>query len=220
MPAGSAAVKRAAVAAYGGRIVDCPPTPTGRQEALRQVVADTGAVEIHPYDDPAVIAGAGTAALELVQEVPDLDAVVTPVGGGGLLSGTAVAVRASGRGPAVIGAEPVAVDDAYRSLAAGSLQEAHATATVADGLRAPLSPRTFALIQAHVHQIVPVPEADIVAAMRFVWERLKLVVEASAAVAVAALPSVAAGTAHRPARIGVILSGGNVDLDRLPWRGA
>lgn len=215
MPSGSNATKLAAVAGYGARIIQCEPTLAAREAALAKVLAETGAVEIPPFDDDRIIAGAGTAALELLDEVADLDTVVAPVGGGGLLSGTAVAV--GGRSPAtrVVGAEPLAVDDAHRSLSTGVRQPATGAATVADGLRANLSDRTLALITAHVERIVTVDEDAIVAAMRMVWERMKLVIEPSAAVAVAAVAS-----GQVPGRrIGVILSGGNVDLDALPFQG-
>ncbi|CAN5510409.1 pyridoxal-phosphate dependent enzyme [soil metagenome] len=213
MPANATAAKLAAVAAYGARITLCEPTLASRESTLAAVVADTGAIEIHPFDDDRIIAGAGTAALELLDDVPALDTVVAPVGGGGLLSGTAIAV--TGRSPAtrVVGAEPSAVDDAHRSLTTGARQPPTGSPTIADGLRTALSDRTFAVITAHVEGIVTVDEDAIVAAMRVVWERMKLIIEPSAAGAVAAI-----ATGQVPGRrIGVILSGGNVDLDALPF---
>ncbi len=221
VPEGTPAVKRAAIEGYGGRVVLCAPTPEARAETAERVRRETGAVLIHPFDDPRVIAGQGTAALELLDEVPDLDLVVTPVGGGGLLSGTAIACSGAARpveaaAIEVVGAEPAAADDAARSLASGRIEiPGPGEATLADGLRTGLCPRTFAVIQARVARIVTVEEAAIVAAMRTVWERLKVVIEPSAAVAAAALfgTGVAAGR-----RAGVIFTGGNVDLDRLPWQ--
>jgi threonine dehydratase/serine racemase len=229
MPQGAPAVKRAAVEGYGGRVVFCAPTPEARIEGAARVERETGAVLVHPYDDPRVIAGQGTAALELLDEVPDLDLLVAPVGGGGLLSGTAIvaaaagetAAGAAGRAIETVGAEPAAADDAARSLASGRIEPtsrvtAEHPATIADGLRSGICPRTLAVMQTRVARIVTVPEEAIVAAMRTVWERLKVVTEPSAAVPVAALLGTGLGTGRR---VGVILSGGNVDLDRLPWSG-
>jgi len=192
MPQAVSAAKRAAVERYGGRITFCDNTLAARRAVLAGVIEQTGAVEIHPFDDVRVIAGAGTAALELVDEVPDLDCVVTPVGGGGLCSGTCIAVAPV----RVIGASP-------RDRAA----------TVADGLRTGCSPRTETILRDHGVEQITVDEADIVDAMRAVWERTKQVIEPSAAVAFAA----ARAAVSPAARIGIICSGGNVDLDALPW---
>jgi threonine dehydratase/serine racemase len=212
MPSGAAASKRAAVEAYGAAITTCEPTLAAREACLAEVVQRTGATEIHPYDDRRVIAGAGTAALELVSTVDGLDAVVAPVGGGGLLSGTSIVARHAGID--VWGAEPSGADDARRSFVGGRLEPSIDPVTVADGLRTSLSHRTLAIIRANARDIVLVDDADTLTCMRLVWERTKLLVEPSAAVAVAAVPAlVAAG--HR--RIGVIVSGGNVDLDHLPF---
>jgi threonine dehydratase/serine racemase len=215
MPSSAPAVKRAAVEGYGARIVTCAPTLRAREQAMADVARETGAVIIHPYDDARVIAGQGTAAFELVEEVPDLDAVVAPVGGGGLLSGTAISVtsRSAAR---VVGAEPEAADDAFRSLQAGRILPSNDPVTIADGLRTSLGELPFAILRERGVEIVTVGEAEIAAAMRLVWERMKLVIEPSAAVPVAAV----LGGNVRGARLGVILSGGNVDLDRLPWLGA
>ncbi|GIU86757.1 MAG: serine/threonine dehydratase [Acidimicrobiia bacterium] len=208
VPDGAPAVKRAAVARYGARITTCENTLAAREAALAGVVAATGAVEIHPYDDDRVVAGAGTAALELCEAVPGLDAVVAPVGGGGLLSGTSVAVHGLHPEVRVIGAEPARADDAARSLAAGVLQPPGPPATVADGLRTGLSERTFAILREHVERIVTVTEDEIAEAMRTVWERTKQVIEPSAAVAFAAVRRAGLGGA----RVGIVVSGGNVDL--------
>lgn len=215
MPHTAPAVKRNAVAGYGARIIPCEPTLEAREAALAEVTAATGALFIPPYNDVRVIAGQGTAALELLEAAPDLEILLAPVGGGGLLSGTAIAAAALSPGCKVFGAEPAAADDAARSLAAGRIIPSVNPRTVADGLRTSLGDLTFAAIRAHVSGIVTVSEEGIVEAMRRVWERVKLVIEPSAAVPVAALLE------HRGrfqgARVGVILSGGNVDLDRLPW---
>jgi threonine dehydratase len=213
MPDEARAVKRAAVEGYGASITSCANTPDGRAEGLREVVARTGAVEVHPYDDDRVIAGAGTAALELCAEVPELDVVVAPVGGGGLLSGTSIAVHGLQPRVRVVGAEPARADDAARSLRTGTRQPPCPPATMADGLLTGLSDRTFAILREHVDDIVTVDEDEIVVAMRIVWERTKQVIEPSAAVAVAAVRRAALSGA----RVGIILSGGNVDLDALPW---
>lgn len=226
MPDSAPAVKRAAVAGYGALITFCAPTLAAREQILAQVRAATGAVLVHPYDDPRVIAGQGTAALELLEEVGTLDLLLAPVGGGGLLSGTALAVAglaAEGRaaagaafGPRVVGVEPAGADDACRSLAAGVIVPSTQPRTIADGLLTSLSERTFTAIRRHVDRIVTVSEEGLVRAMRLIWERMKIVVEPSAAVPLAALLEGALSAAGL--RVGIILSGGNVDLDRLPWR--
>jgi threonine dehydratase/serine racemase len=216
MPKGSPAVKRAAVEGYGGRITWCEPTLAARESTLRDVVAETGATFVHPYDDARVIAGQGTAALELIEEVRDLDAVVTPVGGGGLLSGTAIAVTSTMSSSArVFGVEPEAADDARRSLLEGRIVPSENPKTIADGLRTSLGELGFAIAKEKVSGIVAVSEEAIVIAMRMVWERMKIIIEPSSAVPVAAV----LGGLIPGKRIGVILSGGNVDLGRLPWSG-
>jgi threonine dehydratase/serine racemase len=214
MPVNASAVKRAAIAGYGARIIECEPTEDSRNETVAQVIAETGAVEIHPFDDDRIIAGQGTAALELLQDGPPLDAIVAPVGGGGLLCGSALAVGTDpGLSTAVYGAEPVAADDAQRSFRTGRLHPSDRPRTVADGLLTSLSLRTLAVILDRVADIVTVEEGAIIDAMRLLWERTKLLVEPSAAVGPAA---VLAGMVPGR-RIGVLLSGGNIDLDRLPW---
>ncbi len=215
MPRTAPAVKKAAVAGYGARIVFCEPTLAAREAALAEVVAATGAHVVHPYDDDRVIAGQGTAALELLEDVPDLDVVMTPVGGGGLLSGTSIAVAALAPRVRTIGAEPEMADDAWRSLQAGRIIPSVNPKTIADGLLTSLSPRTFGIIRRNVDRIVTVGETAIAAAMRFVWERAKIIIEPSAAVPIGALwERKFDGTGLR---VGVILSGGNVDLEKLPW---
>ena len=215
MPQGAPAVKRAAVQGYGAEIITCEPTLQAREETLNAVVERTGAIFIHPYDNESIIAGQGTAATELLEEVPALDVVMAPVGGGGLLSGTAVAVKALAPDARVIAAEPAGADDAARSLAAGRIIPSVDPDTVADGLLTSLGKRNFPIIKEHVSAIWTVGDPDIIAAMRLIWERMKIIIEPSAAVCPAAVLA-------RPGevgklRIGIILSGGNVSLDRLPW---
>ena len=216
MPRNAPAVKQAAVAGYGGIITLCEPTLAARESTLAEVVAATGAEVVHPYNDVRVIAGQGTAALELLADVPDLDVIMAPVGGGGLLSGTAIAARALAPQIRVIAAEPAGADDAFRSLAAGHIIPSVQPQTIADGLLTSLGDLTFPIIRDHVEQIVTVSEPAIVEAMKFVWERAKLVVEPSGVVPIAALWEEAIDL--RGLRVGVILSGGNVDLEHLPWQ--
>ncbi len=215
MPSTSRAIKQAAVDGYGARIVLCEPTLEARESTLETVVAATGAAVVHPYNDPRVIAGQGTAALELLADIPDLDVVMTPVGGGGLLSGTAIVVRSLAPGARVVGAEPAAADDAFRSLEQGRIVPSVDPRTIADGLLTSLGTLTFAIIREHVAGIVTVSEAAIVAAMRHVWERMKILVEPSSAVPLGAL--IEGKLAAAGLRVGIILSGGNVDLEHLPW---
>jgi threonine dehydratase len=216
MPENAPAIKRRAVAGYGAEIVPCRATLAAREEVLAEVVARTGATVIHPYDDYRIIAGQGTAALELFQAVNDLAMIIAPVGGGGLLSGTALAARGVSPRTRVVGAEPEIADDALRSLQAGVIIPSSYPDTVADGLRTSLGELTFPIIQRYVDSIVTAAEADIITAMRTIWERMKLVVEPSAAVPLAAILSGRVKIAG--ARVGIILSGGNADLDSLPWQ--
>jgi len=213
MPRGAPRIKRAAVEGYGGQVTECDPTLAAREAAAAALLAETGATLVHPYDDPLVIAGQGTIALELTGETTPPDAVLVPVGGGGLLCGTALALERLWPGTRVIGAEPAGADDAYRSFTTGRLHPQTNPHTIADGLRGALSARTFRLARAHVDAIVTVTEAAIIEAMRLLFEGLKVVVEPSAAVPVAALLE------HQVVarRVVVVLSGGNVDLDALPW---
>ena len=215
MPEDAPPVKVAAVQDYGARIVWAGSNPLDREHTLEAVLAETGAIFIHPSNDFHVIAGQGTATLELLQEVPDLNIIMTPVGGGGLLAGMALSAKALSPRTRVIGAEPELVDDAARSLRDGCIYPPTNAYTIADGLRTFLGDITFPIIRQHVSEIVTVSEAAIVAAMRLIWERMKIIIEPSSAVPVAALfehPDLFYGQ-----RIGIILSGGNVDLDHLPW---
>ncbi len=215
MPSNAPAVKKVAVSGYGGEITFCEPTLEARETTTNRIMAQTGATLVHSYNDARVIAGQGTAALELLEEVPDLDLVMAPVGGGGLLSGTAIAAKALNPAIRVLAAEPEMADNACRSLEAGRIIPSVNPQTIADGLLTSLGELTFPIIQAHVSQIVTVSEAAIIQAMRTVWERAKIIIEPSAAVPVGAL--LEKRIDFSGLRIGVILSGGNVDLDRLPW---
>lgn len=227
MPKNAPRVKCDAVESYGGKITFCEPTITARKEAAARVQAETGAYLVHPYDDDRIIAGQATAAKELLEEVGDLDAVLAPVSGGGLLSGTCLGAKGVRNDVRIFGCEPALADDAYRSLATGTLQSQDSSETIADGLRASLAPRTFAILRRHVEGILLVSEEEIIAAARLVWERMKIIIEPSSAVAIAPLlrPGTVAGLGL-PARadggapkLGVIFSGGNVDLSSLPWAG-
>ncbi|MEE8523444.1 MAG: threonine/serine dehydratase [Thermoanaerobaculia bacterium] len=215
MPSNASAVKTAAVRGYGGEVIECEPTIAARERATEEAMRATGAVLIHPFDDLRIIAGQATAAKELLESVEGLDLILAPVGGGGLLSGTALAAYHFSPATEVIGAEPAGADDAQRSLAAGSIQPSIAPDTIADGLLTHLGELTFAVIRRRVKAIVTVDDDAIVDAMRWVWERMKIVIEPSAAVPVAAVMSGRVDVAGK--RVGIILSGGNVDLSRLPW---
>ena len=218
MPENAPSVKKNAVAGYGGQITFCAPTLQAREETLSRVYEKTGANVVHPYNDERVIAGQGTAALELLEEVPDLDVVIAPVGGGGLLSGTAVAATETSMGIRVIAGEPEMADDAYRSIKSGAIVPSVKPNTIADGLLTSLGTFTFPIIQQRVEQIVTVSEQGILDAMKFIWERAKIIIEPSAAVAVAVLWERKIDLTGL--KVGVILSGGNVDLEKLPWQNA
>lgn len=216
MPNNVPLAKRAAVERLGGKIVLCEPNVPAREAAAAKLVTDTGATLIHPFDDLRVMAGQGTATLELLEQAPDLDIIVAPIGGGGLISGTAVAAHGLKPGIRVIGSEPAGADDAYRSFHAGKRIPIVQANTIADGLRSSTSERTFAEIRSHVDDVVTVAEESIVAAMRAIWEVLKIVVEPSGAVSYAAI--VEQKLDLRGKRVGIILTGGNLDLDKLPWK--
>lgn len=216
MPRTAAVVKQAAVRGYGGEIEFCEPTLAAREAGLTALVERTGANVVHPYDDWRVIAGQGTAAVELLEQCPGVDMVMTPVGGGGLLAGTALAVSGLEPGVEMVGVEPAGADDAARGLATGRRVTGSAPDTIADGLRAELGVRNFETIGRLVSRIVTVSDEAIVEAMRFTWERTKQLIEPSAATVIAAL--LTGDESFRGRRIGVILSGGNCDLENLPWR--
>jgi threonine dehydratase len=215
MPNNASQAKQAAVARYGGRIVLCAPTLAARETTCARLLADTGAALIHPYDDVRVMAGQGTTALELLESIPELDVLLCPVGGGGHLSGVAVAGKSLKPSIRVVGVEPAGADDAYRSLNAGHIIPSVNPQTIADGLRSSLSTQTFAEIQRYVDEIVTVSEESIVRSMRMIWEVMKIIIEPSAAVPYAALLEDKLNIAGQ--RVGIILSGGNLDLDTLPW---
>jgi threonine dehydratase len=215
MPKDAPRVKVDAVRGYGARIVFSGNAPEDRERTLADVVKETGAEFVHPSDDLRVIAGQGTCALEIMEEIADLDFVITPVGGGGLLSGTALAVHGVSPKTRVIGAEPAAADDAFRSFTTGTLFPSGNPKTIADGLRTSLGPNTFPLVRTFVTAIITTTEEAIVRAMRLVWERMKLVIEPSAAVPLAALMEGKLDIKEK--RVAIVLSGGNVDLDALPW---
>jgi threonine dehydratase len=210
MPRGAPAVKVEATGGYGAQVVFCENSEASRIETTDDLIARFGYTLVHPYDNDAVIAGAGTAALELWEETGGLDILFCPVGGGGLVSGSAIAAKGMGQHVTVVAAEPERADDAYRSLSAGRIMKNTSVDTIADGLRTTLCERTFAVIRTHVDQIVTVSEPQIVAAMRLLWERMKLVVEPSGAVSLAGALSGKIPLVDR--RVGVIISGGNVDL--------
>lgn len=216
MPDNAPQVKKDAVAGYGGQITFCKPTLEARESTMGRIRLETGATVVHPYDNERVIAGQGTAALELLTEIPDLDVVIAPVGGGGLLSGTSIAAKGLKPGIRVIAAEPEMADDAYRSMQAGKIVPSVNPKTIADGLLTSLGALTFPIIRQNVEQIVTVSERGIIEAMRFVWERVKIVIEPSAAVAVGVLWEKKIDLSGL--KVGVILSGGNVDLNKLPWQ--
>jgi threonine dehydratase len=215
MPRNSPRVKVEAVKGYGAEITFCDPTLKARETTLLEVIERTGAEFIHPYDDARIISGQATAAVELFEDVEGLDIVMTPVGGGGLTSGTSLAKSYICPGTRMIAAEPEAADDAYRSFLSKRLIPSSNPDTIADGLKTSLSDLTFRIILDNVDDIVTVTEKSIIYSMKLIWERMKLVVEPSAAVPLAALLERKIDVEKR--RIGIILSGGNVDLDNLPW---
>lgn len=215
MPRNAPQVKIRAVEGYGGNIIFCEPALLARETALARLVEETGATFIHPSNDYRVIAGQGTSALELLEEVRDLDVVMAPVGGGGLLSGTVLTVSALSPQTKVIGAEPEGADDAYRSFYQGKLIPSINPKTIADGLLTSLGDKTFPIIRKYVHQIVTTSEQAIISSMRLIWERMKIVIEPSAAVPFGVLLENKINLKGK--RIGIIISGGNVDLDKLPF---
>jgi len=216
MPENAAANKQANVRGFGGQVRLCAPTQKAREAACDAVQSETGATLIHPFNDWRVIAGQGTAALELLTDDPDIDAVIAPVGGGGLLSGTAIASHAIKPDILVYGAEPQGADDAQRSLAAGHVVPQENPRTIADGLRTSLGDKTFAVLSRRVRAIATASEDAIVDAMRLMWEKMKIVVEPSSAVPLACLLERSVDV--HGSKVGIIVTGGNVDLDRLPWQ--
>ena len=215
MPRTAPQAKKDAVRGYGGRVVECEPSTTSREAVFAQVVADTGAEFVHPYNDPRVIAGQATCSREMLEQVPGLDAVIAPIGGGGMISGTCLTLSVLAPGIRVYAGEPEMADDAARSFRAGHIIADDAPETVADGLKVPLKDLTWHFVQRHVTDILTVSEDEIVAAMKLVWQRMKIIIEPSCAVPVAAVlknPQIFKGL-----KVGIIITGGNVDLDKLPW---
>ncbi|WP_164659709.1 beta-hydroxyaspartate dehydratase BhcB [Tropicibacter sp. Alg240-R139] len=215
MPRTAPDAKKAAVRGYGGVITECEPSTSSREEVFARVHAETGADFVHPYNDPRVIAGQGTCSRELMEQTDGLDAVIAPIGGGGMISGTCLWMSRAAPETAIYAAEPEQADDAYRSFKAGRIIADDAPQTVADGLKVPLKENTWHFVQNHVSDILTASEDEIVAAMKLAWQRMKIVLEPSSAVPLATIlknPGVFAGK-----RVGVIITGGNVDMDRLPW---
>jgi len=215
VPEDAPQVKKDSVAREGATVISCRPGLAAREEGLRRIVAETGATVVHPYDDDRVIAGQGTATLEFMADVTGLDLVLAPIGGGGLISGTAIAARGLDPTISVVACEPVGADDSRRSFVAGHRVPVEKPETIADGLRATIGVRNYAIVSRMVDDVVTVTEAGIVRAMRLVWERLRIVIEPSSAVPVAAMLEDACRPGGRS--VGVILTGGNLDLDDLPW---
>jgi threonine dehydratase/serine racemase len=219
MPSNSPLIKQRAVAGYGANIYLCEPTLESREEEANRVQKETGAVFIHPYDHPHIIAGQGTVGLELLDQVKHLDALVVPLGGGGQLSGIALAVRELRPEIVVYGVEPSAADDAARSKAVGScLPPVANPGTIADGLLTGLGELTWPVIRDLVSEVITVEENEIIGAMRLIWERMKVIVEPSAAVSLAGVLTDSFRARTDLNRVGVILSGGNLDLEKLPWK--
>lgn len=215
MPDTAPEVKKAAVRSYGGKITECPSTLKDREETAARIERETGATFIHPSNDLDVILGQGTAAMELIEDHPDLDYVITPVGGGGLIAGSALAVRYFGRNCKCIGAEPMEADDAWRSMQSGKIETNETANTIADGLKTNLGDINFPIITENVEKIVRVTEEEIRSALRLIWERMKIIVEPSSAVALAAV--IREKEDFKNKKVGIIISGGNVDLQRLPF---
>ncbi|GGO33046.1 serine/threonine dehydratase [Gemmobacter aquaticus] len=215
MPRTAPQAKKDAVMGYGGRVVECEPSTSSREAVFAEVVAETGAEFVHPYNDRRVIAGQGTCALELADQVEGLDAVIAPIGGGGMVSGTCLTLSQIAPRVRMYAGEPEQADDAARSLKAGYIIADDAPETIADGLKVPLKDLTWHFVRNHVADILTVSEAEIIAAMELIWKRLKIVMEPSSAVPLAAVlknPELFAGQ-----RVGIIITGGNVDLKKLPW---
>lgn len=215
MPENSSKVKIAAVKNYGGIITFCESNLESRESTLIKVIQETGATEIHPYNDPRIIAGQATAAKELIEDTGFLDIIMAPVGGGGLLSGTALATSYFSEKTKVIAAEPEQANDAWQSFKSKKIVPSINPDTIADGLRTSLGSWTFPIILEHVDDILTVSEANIVKAMRLIWERMKIITEPSSAVPLAAIMQHPEVFAHE--KVGIIISGGNVDFDHLPW---
>jgi threonine dehydratase len=215
MPRTAPQAKKDAVRGYGGQIVECEPSTSSREATFARVQEQTGADFVHPYNDPRVIAGQATCSLELSEQVSELDAVIAPIGGGGMISGTCLTLSHIAPGIAIYAGEPEAANDAYRSFRAGHIIAYDAPVTVADGLKVPLKDLTWHFVRNRVTDILTVGEQEIIDAMRLIWGRMKIVVEPSSVVPLACIMK--NPETFRAKRVGVILTGGNVDLDKLPW---
>ncbi len=215
MPTSAPQIKKDAVLEYGGKIIECEPTLVARNATAKKLEIETGATFVHPSNNVNVIIGQGTACMELLEERPDLDFVIVPVGGGGLIAGTALAAHYFGHKCKVIGGEPFAVDDAYRSLHSGKIELNKTTNTIADGLKTNLGDKNFPMIRKYVNSIIRVTEEEIIEAMRLIWERMKIIIEPSSAVALAAV--LREKEKFKGKKVGIIISGGNVDLKKLPF---
>lgn len=215
MPSNSPQVKKNAVLEYGGEVIECEPTIEARQHTANKISSTTGATFIHPSNNLDVILGQGTAGLELINEHSNLDYIVCPIGGGGLIAGTALAATHFSNHCNVIGGEPEEADDAYRSIISGKIETNLTTNTIADGLRTQLGSHNFPIIKEHVKQIIRVSEAEIIEAMQLIWERMKIIIEPSSAVAFAAV--LKEKETFKNKKIGIIISGGNVDVNNLPF---
>jgi threonine dehydratase len=215
MPETAPEVKKKAVKGYGGEITWCEPTLQAREETLDTIVKETGAVFVHPYDNARIITGQATAAKELIEDAGNMDFLMAPVGGGGLFSGTLIAVKALSPKTRIIGVEPAGADDAYRSFVSGKLHPSINPKTIADGLLTSLSPMTFEIISDLADDIITVSEMAIVSAMKLIWERMKIIIEPSSAVPLAAFLDNKINTKN--SKIGIVLSGGNVELNNLPF---
>lgn len=216
VPENAPAPKKRAIAAYGATIVYCAPTVAAREAAVRELIDQHGYELVHPFDDVRVIAGQGTAALELLEERPDLEVVISPLGGGGLLSGTAIASKGVKPGITVYGGEPKGADDGFRSLGSGTRVTEMTPNTICDGLRTVLSERTFDIIRRNADGIGVASEENVIRAMRLIWERLKIIIEPSCCPPLGAI--LEGSLDVRGKRVGIILTGGNLDLDKLPWQ--
>ena len=215
MPRTAPEAKKAAVRGYGGTVVECEPSTSSREAVFAEVVAASGAEFVHPYNDPRVIAGQATSSKELVEDVPDLDAVVAPIGGGGMISGSCLTLSNISPDTKIYAAEPLNADDAYRSFKAGHIIADDAPETVADGLKVPLKELTWHFVSNHVEDILLATEQEIIDAMYLTWQRMKIVIEPSCAVPLAVILKNRA--VFEGKRVGVIITGGNVDLNKLPW---
>lgn len=215
MPRTAPHAKKDAVRGYGGIITECEPSTSSREAVFAKVHAETGADFVHPYNDPRVIAGQGTCSAELIEQVSGLDAVIAPIGGGGMISGTCLTLSNLAPDVKIYAAEPEQADDAARSFRAGHIIADDAPVTVADGLKVPLKDLTWHFVSHYVTDILTVSEAEIIAAMKLIWQRMKIVVEPSSAVPLASILKNKEAFAGK--RVGVIITGGNVDLDALPW---